>query len=88
MLSLVRTGIFREALFKMRYSLQWHGVQITCKEITWSKQGFSNGLPVIRQKPGGNNALGLVKFIFPNSYNIYFHDTPSKGLFQQGKQGF
>ena len=37
----------------------------------------------IRQKPGGKNALGLVKFLFPNSFNIYLHDTPAKALFQQ-----
>ena len=35
-------------------------------------------LPTIRQKPGAKNALGRVKFLFPNSFNIYFHDTPSK----------
>lgn len=50
--------------------------------------GYSNGLPVIRQKPGGPNALGNVKFIFPNSYNIYFHDTPSKSLFNSEKRAF
>ena len=50
--------------------------------------GTSNGLPVIRQKPGGNNALGKVKFIFPNSYNIYFHDTPAKSLFRKEKRAF
>ena len=41
-----------------------------------------------RQKPGGANALGKVKFIFPNNYNIYFHDTPSKSLFNQEKRAF
>jgi murein L,D-transpeptidase YcbB/YkuD len=35
----------------------------------------------VRQKPGKKNSLGLVKFIFPNSNNIYLHDTPSKNLF-------
>jgi murein L,D-transpeptidase YcbB/YkuD len=50
--------------------------------------GFSNGLPIIRQKPGSNNALGKVKFIFPNSYNIYFHDTPSKSLFNREQRAF
>jgi len=40
--------------------------------------GTLNGLPVIRQRPGDDNALGRVKFLFPNSYNIYFHDTPAK----------
>lgn len=43
--------------------------------------GKSHGLPVVRQKPGGDNSLGLVKFLFPNNYNIYFHDTPNRDLF-------
>ena len=50
--------------------------------------GTSGGLPVIRQNPGAGNALGKVKFIFPNSYNIYFHDTPAKPLFDQAKRAF
>jgi murein L,D-transpeptidase YcbB/YkuD len=50
--------------------------------------GFSNGLPVIRQKPGATNSLGRVKFIFPNSYNIYFHDTPAKSLFDLQDRAF
>lgn len=37
----------------------------------------------VRQKPGANNSLGLVKFMFPNSNNIYLHDTPAKSLFKQ-----
>jgi murein L,D-transpeptidase YcbB/YkuD len=37
----------------------------------------------LRQKPGTTNALGLVKFIFPNSYNVYLHDTPSDNLFDR-----
>lgn len=50
--------------------------------------GFSNGLPIIRQKPGNNNSLGRVKFIFPNSYNIYLHDTPAKSLFGAETRAF
>jgi L,D-transpeptidase YcbB len=50
--------------------------------------GTSDGLPVIRQKPGGSNALGRVKFIFPNNYNIYFHDTPAKHLFSRSDRAF
>ena len=42
----------------------------------------------IRQKPGPGNSLGKVKFVFPNSYSIYFHDTPSKGLFNENKRAF
>lgn len=45
-------------------------------------------VPVIRQLPGGSNALGKVKFLFPNSFNIYFHDTPSKSLFKRDKRAF
>ncbi|HSF45714.1 MAG TPA: L,D-transpeptidase family protein [Chitinophagaceae bacterium] len=42
----------------------------------------------IRQKPGPANSLGLVKFLFPNSFNIYLHDTPSKSLFKEDKRAF
>jgi len=35
----------------------------------------------MRQPPSRSNALGLVKFMFPNPYNIYLHDTPAKNLF-------
>ena len=42
----------------------------------------------VRQKPGPWNALGKVKFLFPNNYHIYLHDTPSKGLFNEQKRAF
>jgi murein L,D-transpeptidase YcbB/YkuD len=47
---------------------------------------WSNGK--LRQKPGLQNALGKIKFVFPNSYNIYLHDTPSKLLFNADKRAF
>ncbi len=47
---------------------------------------WSNGQ--IRQRSGADNALGYVKFLFPNSYNIYLHDTPSKSLFTQSSRAF
>ena len=50
--------------------------------------GNSGGLPVIRQLPGEWNSLGKVKFLFPNSYNIYFHDTNAKGLFKNDKRAY
>ncbi len=50
--------------------------------------GYSGGLPTVRQKPGSGNELGHVKFIFPNSYNIYFHDTPSRSLFSRLQRAF
>ena len=42
----------------------------------------------MRQPPGASNALGKVKFMFPNQYNIYLHDTPSKSLFQREVRAF
>ncbi len=42
----------------------------------------------VRQKPGGKNSLGLVKFLFPNSNNIYLHDTPAKSLFGENSRAF
>lgn len=42
----------------------------------------------VRQKPGKDNSLGLVKFIFPNANNIYLHDTPSKSLFNEESRAF
>jgi murein L,D-transpeptidase YcbB/YkuD len=42
----------------------------------------------VRQKPGPKNSLGLVKFLFPNSNNIYLHDTPSKSLFSETNRAF
>lgn len=42
----------------------------------------------MRQPPGPNNALGSVKFMFPNRYNIYLHDTPSQHLFSQNVRTF
>ena len=42
----------------------------------------------IRQLPGSSNALGSVKFLFPNSHNVYLHDTPSKSLFERSYRAF
>ncbi len=50
--------------------------------------GNEGGLPVIRQLPGDDNSLGKVKFLFPNSFNIYFHDTPAKSLFDKDKRAY
>ena len=42
----------------------------------------------IRQKPGPKNSLGLVKFLFPNAFNIYLHDTPNGALFEKDVRAF
>lgn len=46
------------------------------------------GKLAIRQKPGPNNALGLVKLMFPNEYSVYLHSTPSTELFSRSRRDF
>ncbi len=101
--SATRTVIFNDTLKRVVFSPYW-GIppSIVRGEILPAMKkdpnylakknmeivGGSTANPVIRQKPGKSNALGLVKFLFPNSYNIYFHDTPSKGGFAKEKRAF
>jgi len=47
-----------------------------------------SGKLLLRQRPGPKNALGLVKFVFPNEYNVYMHDTPAKSLFARARRDF
>ncbi len=42
----------------------------------------------VRQMPGPKNSLGLAKFVFPNSYNVYMHDTPATEFFAQSRRDF
>jgi murein L,D-transpeptidase YcbB/YkuD len=56
-----------------------YGANLPAGYEFWSDNGVSR----IRQRPGDRNSLGLVKFLFPNSFNIYLHDTPAKSLFQR-----
>ena len=50
--------------------------------------GFHNGAATVKQLPGPKNALGQIKFLFPNDYSVYLHDTPSKSLFAASKRAF
>ncbi len=59
---------------------------VDVSNINWDK--YSKIPYIIRQKPGNSNSLGWVKFIFPNEHNIYFHDTPSRYLFDKETRGF
>lgn len=60
---------------------------INASNINWKK--YSKNIPfMIRQKPVKDNALGKMKFLFPNNFNIYLHDTPSKNLFEATKRDF
>jgi murein L,D-transpeptidase YcbB/YkuD len=55
---------------------------VDASKIKWTKESDLEGL-LLRQKPGTKNALGLVKFIFPNPHNVYLHDTPADNLFDR-----
>ncbi|MGA2191188.1 MAG: L,D-transpeptidase family protein, partial [Steroidobacteraceae bacterium] len=48
----------------------------------------AKGVLRVRQKPGPDNSLGLVKFMFPNPYNVYLHSTPAKALFGESRRDF
>ncbi|WP_420979978.1 L,D-transpeptidase family protein [Chitinophaga sp. 30R24] len=56
--------------------------------INFSRYSGGNFPYTVRQKPGGKNSLGKVKFLFPNEYNIYLHDTPARYLFGENKRSF
>ncbi len=48
----------------------------------------AKGVLRVRQKPGPDNSLGLVKFMFPNPYNVYLHSTPAQALFNEPRRDF
>lgn len=64
------------------------GTEIDPRTIPW-KQYQGRVLPyTLRQDPGSDNSLGLIKFLFPNPYHVYMHDTPSKSLFGRTQRAF
>lgn len=57
--------------------------------VNWANYRYSKRLPFrFVQPPGYNNALGKVKFLFPNRYVVYMHDTPAKSLFNRTSRAF
>lgn len=56
--------------------------------IDWSAYSQSNFPYRLRQRPGPQNALGRVKFMFPNPHSVYLHDTPSTDLFDRAQRSF
>jgi L,D-transpeptidase YcbB len=60
---------------------------VDAASVNWDNAESVKGL-VFRQKPGAGNALGHVKFLFPNRYNVYLHDTPADALFARPGRAF
>ena len=56
--------------------------------VAWDSLSASHFPYRLRQKPGPANALGRVKFMFPNPYNVYLHDTPARSLFDETERSF
>jgi len=65
-----------------------NGKAVDPSSIDWKTATPGNFPYTLRQPPGADNALGRVKFIFPNEYSIFLHDTPSKELFVADQRTF
>ena len=68
--------------------LDRNGNLVDQSSIDWSQYPGRSFPYMLRQEPGPNNALGRVKFIFPNKHFVYLHDTPSKSFFEQTSRTF
>ena len=78
------------ALKKMNIRvLDGSGREVNPYSVNWNQYGPSR-LPPYQfvQDPGPNNALGLVKIMFPNPYLVYLHDSPAKSLYEQDQRTF
>jgi murein L,D-transpeptidase YcbB/YkuD len=80
----------RSYLSKKNYEVVTHGGEVvTSGPISDEILGqLRKGTLEVRQRPGVTNALGLVKLMFPNEYNVYLHDTPSPELFARPRRDF
>jgi len=69
--------------------LDRNGDEVDPATVDWSRYSTAAGFPyLLRQGPGPSNALGRIKFMFPNEYAIFLHDTPSRSLFGQSERAF
>ncbi|WP_428687247.1 L,D-transpeptidase family protein [Roseibium sp.] len=62
--------------------------EVAATQVAWNNYSGGHFPFRLRQDPGDDNALGRIKFMFPNSFNIYIHDTPSKSLFTRSERAF
>jgi murein L,D-transpeptidase YcbB/YkuD len=75
---------------KFRVFTDWSATarELDPQQIDWSELGAGKFPFKLRQDPGPKNALGRVKFMFPNVHNVYLHDTPSRDLFDKAFRAF
>lgn len=63
--------------------------KVSAGSVNWGKYRYSKTVPYrFAQTPGYHNALGKVKFLFPNQFSVYMHDTPTKNLFERNVRAF
>lgn len=65
-----------------------NGKIVRSRSVSWWKYKDGKVPYLIQQPPGDDNALGEVKFLFPNSHSIYMHDTPTRALFEKPVRAF
>ena len=78
----------RKMNFKVFASWDENAAELDAASIDWSEITPDNFGFRLRQEAGSANALGRIKFIFPNRFAVYLHDTPSKNMFKQTRRGF
>jgi len=80
----------RSSLSKKNYEVVTHGEEVVTNGRISDDvlQQLRDGTLEIRQRPGPDNALGLVKLVFPNEYDVYLHSTPSPELFARPRRDF
>lgn len=69
-------------------SWKYGAQQIDAESVNWKMLGEKNFFYKLVQEPGPLNALGRIKFMFPNKFSVYLHDTPAKHLFNIKKRNF
>jgi murein L,D-transpeptidase YcbB/YkuD len=73
---------------KERFKIYKKGKLINPKKEDWTSEELDSNEYQIIENPGPGNSLGLVKFIMPNDFNVYLHDTPADHLFSKNKRAF
>jgi murein L,D-transpeptidase YcbB/YkuD len=81
-------GYLRSRNFKAYQGWDENAPELNAYSIDWNSVDTENFPYRFVQQPGPGNALGTVKFIFPNSMNIYLHDTPTESLFERAERDF
>ncbi|MEM9278566.1 MAG: L,D-transpeptidase family protein [Pseudomonadota bacterium] len=76
------------ALSSQNFEVLRGGKVIPAYGVPWGNYSKVNFPVRLRQKPGTKNALGRIKFMFPNNFNVYIHDTPSKSKFDKASRFF